>query len=64
MTSHVPETWNLHAGLDGWVVRFHGEIVAEAPDFDEARATYNRLRAHAAMALESLNHTLAQERTR
>lgn len=50
--------WDLHATLDGYVIRFHGEIVARAATFDEARATYNRLRAHAAMARESLRHLL------
>lgn len=46
--------WDIHAFLEGYVIRFHGEIVASAGSFEEARATYNRLRAHAAMALESL----------
>lgn len=57
----TPQAWNIHASLDGYVVRFHGEIVAQAPTFEEARKLYNTARAHAAMALESLNHVLRKE---
>jgi hypothetical protein len=54
-----PEPWKIHASLDGYVVRLFGEVVAEAPTYEGARAAYNHARAHAAMALESLRHTLA-----
>ena len=52
------ETWNICAEIDGYIITFHGEIVARAKGFDEARAIYNNLRAHSAMALESLRHVL------
>jgi hypothetical protein len=52
------EPWDLCAVFDGFVVTFHGERVASAKTWDEARAAYNTLRAHSAMALESLNHAL------
>lgn len=57
----MTETWNIHAYRDGYVVRFHGEVVARAKGFDEARDLYNNLRAHSAMALESLRHILMGE---
>ena len=58
-----PHPWNLRADLDGYVVEFHGEIVARARTFDAARRAYNLLRAHAAMARETLRHTLEGART-
>lgn len=53
-------TWNLRGHLDGWAVEFHGEVVGTAPNFHEARDLYNDRRAHAAMAMESLKHTLGK----
>jgi hypothetical protein len=59
-----PPVWDITGDLDGFAVRFHGDVVARAPTFDQARARYNGLRAQAAMAMESLRHALEQEQAR
>lgn len=59
---YLGQTWDLFASLDGHVVTFCGTVVAKAVGFDEARARYNELRSSAALARESLRHTLEMAR--
>lgn len=59
----VKPAWDLTGHLDGYAVEFHGEIVAVRPTWTQTVATYNTLRAHAAMARESLRDVLERART-
>lgn len=48
--------WDIHGTLDGWVVTYDGQPVAEWPDFKSATAGYHLARR----ALLLLDATLAK----
>ena len=59
-----PALLDVTAAFDCWVVWLDDEPFSRHPTWAEACAAYRVLRAHAAMARESLTHTLSKQEAR